>query len=729
MDSPETPELYDLCGVLVHMGSAQSGHYFSHIQVEKGKWWTFNDTRVSACDSKQWLEQSIGGGSKLESTGNTSGYLLFYGKRNREQSDNSHDDIRLDVLGRLLAETRHGLLRQVFQSEPFARFLCGLCETDPDGRFLFSYLKNVLETHAKADVVKDLVRVSKQVLSRNRDYADFMLSNDTGVLDLILLSERELTRNVYSELAAEAVKFASEEIRPGVVERILDRFAGEITLDSWHGFGSLVRPLLAVSMEGGGAAKWVEICTRFVTGTFPAFAAAHQGIEFFALIDFSAIFELLVVLIRRTQIRPKPPSDPKWIDAMSKSEYDAESFTSILAVLCENPDDTSLSALLAASSTEMNVSMLAVLFVLGITARKLSLSQKSPFVNSLRSLRPNACTEFWAGARALVPPDSTDFMVAFVPNADSFIQQFIINRDPKIRYAASACLTRVIDHADRLEQPTCENLFDFFSKRLSSLLDATRTSYGRLEDGYINGKLFQQEICTGSYFAILGCLVNKFPLQPKLVASASKLTDFMKKCGDMRCVDPRCDCFQFIHGTLLPGSIPEFFRRGSYSDFLKGFDNWIYDSANLEVHLALLEQVFSLAPPDGGATFLESNMTYKLTMHLFGSPGRDQPVEDCVRKFVLSIITEANLGIFVDAFWNPQFLQRASRFCSLTYHHLTWQVLKRVPKAANKFEDYDLHQILWRILGSAMIPGSRTSQLDSFRIKLMARTLSAFNFA
>ncbi len=51
MYSPEYYE-YRLKGVVVHLGTADFGHYYSYIECEDGKWLEFNDSNIRDFDKK-----------------------------------------------------------------------------------------------------------------------------------------------------------------------------------------------------------------------------------------------------------------------------------------------------------------------------------------------------------------------------------------------------------------------------------------------------------------------------------------------------------------------------------------------------------------------------------------------------------------------------------------------------------------------------------------------------
>ena len=92
LKSPEEhgpPDVFELVGILVHSGSAESGHYYSYIQERpstsiKGKTWVeFNDVDVNEFDPSNIDDQCFGGWADTPAYGNAfvkvwNAYMLFY---------------------------------------------------------------------------------------------------------------------------------------------------------------------------------------------------------------------------------------------------------------------------------------------------------------------------------------------------------------------------------------------------------------------------------------------------------------------------------------------------------------------------------------------------------------------------------------------------------------------------------------------------------------------------
>ena len=71
---------FKLKGIVVHIGSLDSGHYYSIIRDKNDSWYRFNDDTVEVYDIKSDLEYECFGGSK-NSKGEplkVSAYMLLY---------------------------------------------------------------------------------------------------------------------------------------------------------------------------------------------------------------------------------------------------------------------------------------------------------------------------------------------------------------------------------------------------------------------------------------------------------------------------------------------------------------------------------------------------------------------------------------------------------------------------------------------------------------------------
>jgi ubiquitin carboxyl-terminal hydrolase 34 len=86
-DNSTLPDIFELVGILVHSGTAESGHYYSYIRERptsrpaNDSWVQFNDIDVSAFDSQRIADCCYGGvelGSALQLPRSHNAYMLFY---------------------------------------------------------------------------------------------------------------------------------------------------------------------------------------------------------------------------------------------------------------------------------------------------------------------------------------------------------------------------------------------------------------------------------------------------------------------------------------------------------------------------------------------------------------------------------------------------------------------------------------------------------------------------
>ena len=84
------PDLFTLVGILVHSGTAETGHYYSYIrqdQKDGSSWLEFNDTEVNPFDPSKISDYCFGGPEFRGGEGKfNSAYMLFY-RRTRNTPD------------------------------------------------------------------------------------------------------------------------------------------------------------------------------------------------------------------------------------------------------------------------------------------------------------------------------------------------------------------------------------------------------------------------------------------------------------------------------------------------------------------------------------------------------------------------------------------------------------------------------------------------------------------
>ncbi|KAL8994895.1 MAG: hypothetical protein Q9169_005269 [Polycauliona sp. 2 TL-2023] len=189
-EQPLSPDLFELVGILVHAGTAESGHYYSFIRERSAdhapgpSWVEFNDTDVSLFNPSHIPDYCFGG--MTEPTSYTaypktySAYMLFY--QRVPVPDAGNQQAQQTVLRSSIPETlpRDLSERVMIDNGKFLRNYCLYDSTH--ARFVVQLLDRlrVVTTSCCSDdhlVEQDAVLLALEyadhVLSRMKDYGDF----------------------------------------------------------------------------------------------------------------------------------------------------------------------------------------------------------------------------------------------------------------------------------------------------------------------------------------------------------------------------------------------------------------------------------------------------------------------------------------------------------------------------------------------------------------------------
>ena len=236
---PDDYYQYRLRGIVVHMGTAESGHYYSFIEDSK-RWYEFNDTVVREFDPKEIPAEAFGGEEKWNITTGygaqvvslrekyRNAYLLFYertGKYARRASDEDTLTAIQPMLRRQHSITVVNLYSQVQDdnqklwrrrnafSHEYFDFLLKLAATHLQEvrcwKFLLSFFLTIFVRSKEKYKVEEMVRAVKTGVTKQMEVAQWFLeavSVEQVIKELILECPEASMRKLIVIIAKTALK-------------------------------------------------------------------------------------------------------------------------------------------------------------------------------------------------------------------------------------------------------------------------------------------------------------------------------------------------------------------------------------------------------------------------------------------------------------------------------------------------------------------------------------------
>lgn len=179
---------YHLAGVIIHIGSAEGGHYISYVkQRDTGNWYEYNDTIVTPISLDFVMNNS--------NVNNQTAYILFYDKEDLSEIDDSQLDPELQK--EVTERNEQSKFYSVFCSSPFEFFINELGKRKEMAKEVILYSINVLP-HLKFnhDSVRDIIFQTKDLILNDESNGRFYLENLKSFKPILFDTPSYITKNM-----------------------------------------------------------------------------------------------------------------------------------------------------------------------------------------------------------------------------------------------------------------------------------------------------------------------------------------------------------------------------------------------------------------------------------------------------------------------------------------------------------------------------------------------------
>ena len=153
--------MYDLIGVVVHVGTAQSGHYVFYSKTQTDDWYECNDTDVSSCDPDQLGRYCFGGSRKSPSA-----FLLVYKQQQQEEPKSVIPCTLPDPIQKIVSKSNSIQWKREYLSQVlYLEFLQEFVSKDSDPKLVLALLS---DSSVRSDW---MIPIGCQALERSKDAA------------------------------------------------------------------------------------------------------------------------------------------------------------------------------------------------------------------------------------------------------------------------------------------------------------------------------------------------------------------------------------------------------------------------------------------------------------------------------------------------------------------------------------------------------------------------------
>lgn len=296
MQDPSEKIEYELSGVVVHLGVATAGHYYSFCKVDDKTWMSFNDTLVREFDPKTLPEVVAGvgnatSGQSISKMREDTAYILFYRKKGVLRPNRKDMRIADGLLHVLSTEISEMLLHATLSNVEYAQFVLSL----DDGQFCFDYMTKCLTESSDVSLVELFINKCKSVASCDRNFANYVVSSQKAIYLMIVVNGNAVTRKEFTSFVCYVMELCDRGNRDALIEFLVSMLSDSVKY--WRHYDDLFMPLLQFGSE-----DLLPSLFSFLEHDLMKYNATHSMFE---TINLNTFFELIIRLLNTDELKEK----------------------------------------------------------------------------------------------------------------------------------------------------------------------------------------------------------------------------------------------------------------------------------------------------------------------------------------------------------------------------------------------------------------------------------------
>ncbi|OHT11183.1 hypothetical protein TRFO_01109 [Tritrichomonas foetus] len=681
MENPCENVVYQLCGVTIHMGSAQGGHYISHILTDFG-WLTFNDDNVSAVTEAKIEATSFGGYDFVESWDdknqkttvlkvpkNGNAYLLFYRRVMMSARDESsvfdfnliaHESRSINpiVLVNFLRDMKGVLLKNVLMSPNFNKFLMSSIEfKDNQHTFLYNYMIVCMRNHSDQNL---LIQITNMIKNKqiSRELAEFVISKKDDLLEFLLLESSRHIHRLYYSVLEKLIPELTEESKTELMKFLLDKMLNEesMLMEYWRNFDEFFKPFLLLLDKNNE--NLVPVFFNFLLTTVIEYAEKHkEKSKVLTKINLSSIFEVLNHIIKEHNLYSNfkaQAMDSNFILSFVQSKYHSQPFINFAVSFNVKPE-----TLFKKFSEKINATAAASFFVIALT-----FGSNTDFVtNFVKSKNNKFIEDYFKALTDRILSFELSKKNLFVPMR-SLLDHLVISREKSLRIS-------ILEFFEAA-QVNREDLFNFLISEIYNVIHIVDlVSYDVTRDEVTQGNTLNL-LPTREYFALLKKTVVLGNFQDKVIKNGKCFTHAIKMFTRMVFYPnhPIMDTLEFLNEALGPENSEKFFKVAPFSVYLESMS---LASSNCE--FSYLKNFLNFIPNSYNDVFFKHSVYVQLIELIF----RDKLCGPLLMEETIKRANNGNCALIAHALWSSDGYKKNSKHNGYSYFKTSWKILKLFP--------------------------------------------------